>query len=191
MEKRLTAEGRHVYVLDGDNIRHGLNKDLGFTEEARVESHPPRRRSGAADGRCRADRPLLISPFRNERRLAREIAGDISFTEVYVDTPLEVCEARDPKGLYARARRGEIKNFTGIDSPFEAPEHADVVLHGATSSPEEMAEQLYQRLFFGTACIRSRPGPHGSTGSPCGPQRTCCVALMVSLSNHEGVPWSG
>ena len=152
MEKRLTAEGRHVYILDGDNIRHGLNKDLGFTEEARVENI---RRVGEV-ARLMADAGLIvlvsfISPFRNERRLAREIAGDISFTEVYVDTPLEVCEARDPKGLYARARRGEIKNFTGIDSPFEAPEHADVVLHGATSSPEEMAEQLYQRLFFGTA----------------------------------------
>jgi bifunctional enzyme CysN/CysC len=89
----------------------------------------------------------FISPFRNERRLAREIAGDVRFTEVYVDTPLEVCEARDPKGLYARARRGEIKNFTGIDSPFEAPEHPEVVLHGATHEPPELAEDLYGRLF--------------------------------------------
>jgi bifunctional enzyme CysN/CysC len=89
----------------------------------------------------------FISPFDNERRLAREIAGDVRFTEVYVDTPLEVCEARDPKGLYARARRGEIKNFTGIDSPFEAPRDAEIVLHGATENPAEMAEELYARVF--------------------------------------------
>jgi bifunctional enzyme CysN/CysC len=89
----------------------------------------------------------FISPFRNERRLAREVAGDIKFTEVYVDTPLEVCEKRDPKGLYARARRGEIKNFTGIDSPFEAPERADIVLHGGINTPTEMAEELYATLF--------------------------------------------
>ena len=105
IEKRLTAEGRHAYILDGDNVRHGLNKDLGFTEEARVENI----RRVAEVARLMADAGLIvlvsfISPFRNERRLAREIAGDIRFTEVYVDTPLEVCEARDPKGLYARAR---------------------------------------------------------------------------------------
>jgi bifunctional enzyme CysN/CysC len=152
IEKRLAAEGRHAYILDGDNIRHGLNKDLGFTDEARIENI---RRVGEV-ARLMADAGLIvlvsfISPFRNERRLARDIAGDIQFTEVYVDTPLEVCEARDPKGLYARARRGEIKNFTGIDSPFEAPEHADVVLHGATDTPEAMAEELYKRLFFGSA----------------------------------------
>ncbi|MEO6395746.1 MAG: sulfate adenylyltransferase subunit CysN [Devosia sp.] len=152
LEKRLTAEGRHCYILDGDNVRHGLNKDLGFTEEARVENI---RRVGEV-ARLMADAGLIvlvsfISPFRNERRLAREIAGDIVFNEVYVDTPLEVCEARDPKGLYARARRGEIKNFTGIDSPFEAPEHPDLVLHGASASPEAMTEELYQRLFFGGA----------------------------------------
>ena len=88
----------------------------------------------------------FISPFRNERRLAREIAGDIAFVEAYVDTPLDVCEARDPKGLYARARRGEITNFTGIDSPFEAPERADLTLNGGTKSPEEMAEQVYKAL---------------------------------------------
>ena len=89
----------------------------------------------------------FISPFRTERRLAREIVGDVRFTEVFVDTPLEVCEARDPKGLYARARRGEIKNFTGITSPFEAPENPDVVLHGADHEPAELAEELYARLF--------------------------------------------
>jgi bifunctional enzyme CysN/CysC len=148
IEKRLAAEGHHAYILDGDNVRHGLNKDLGFTEEARVENI----RRVAEVARLMADAGLIvivsfISPFRNERRLAREIAGDVAFAEVYVDTPLEVCEARDPKGLYARARRGEIKNFTGIDSPFEAPEHPEVVLHGASETPEEMAERLYSQMF--------------------------------------------
>ena len=148
IEKRLTAEGKHAYILDGDNVRHGLNKDLGFTEADRVENI----RRVAEVARLMADSGLIvivsfISPFRNERRLAREIAGDIKFTEVYVDTPLEVCEARDAKGLYARARRGEIKNFTGIDSPFEAPERADIVLHGSTCEPAAMADELYGRLF--------------------------------------------
>ena len=148
VEKRLTAAGKHAYILDGDNVRHGLNKDLGFTEADRVENI----RRVAEVARLMADAGLIvivsfISPFRNERRLAREIAGDIRFTEVYVDTPLDVCEARDPKGLYARARRGEIKNFTGIDSPFEAPEHPEIVLHGATKDPADMAEELYTRLF--------------------------------------------
>ena len=152
IEKKLAAEGKHAYILDGDNVRHGLNKDLGFTEEARVENI----RRVAEVARLMADAGLVvlvsfISPFRNERRLAREIAGDVQFTEVYVDTPLEVCEARDPKGLYARARRGEIKNFTGLDSPFEPPEHAEIVLHGAVDSPEKMAEQLYERAFAWTS----------------------------------------
>ncbi len=147
IEKRLTAEGKHTYILDGDNVRHGLNKDLGFTDAARIENI----RRVAEVARLMADAGLIvlvsfISPFRNERRMAREIAGDIRFIEAFVDTPLEVCEARDPKGLYARARKGEIKNFTGIDSPFEAPERADIILQGATKSPEEMADELYQRL---------------------------------------------
>src|SRR6185437_16196640 len=148
VEKRLTVEGRHAYILDGDNVRHGLNKDLGFTEADRVENI----RRVAEVARLMAEAGLLvlvsfISPFRNERRLAREIAGDVRFTEIYVDTPLEVCEQRDPKGLYARARRGEIRNFTGIDSPFEPPEHPDEVLHGADRSPAELAEQLYASQF--------------------------------------------
>jgi bifunctional enzyme CysN/CysC len=148
MEKRLTAEGRHAYILDGDNVRHGLNKDLGFTDEDRVENI----RRVAEVARLMADAGLIvlvsfISPFRNERRLAREIAGDIPFTEVFVDTPIAVCEARDPKGLYARARRGEIKNFTGISSPYEAPESPDVVLEGGSKSPVQMADELYARMF--------------------------------------------
>ncbi|WEJ35117.1 sulfate adenylyltransferase subunit CysN [Devosia sp. SD17-2] len=144
LEKRLTAEGRHAYILDGDNVRHGLNKDLGFTEAARVENI----RRVAEVAKLMADAGLIvlvsfISPFEKERRLAREIAGDITFSEVFVDTPLEVCEARDPKGLYKRARAGEIKNFTGIDSPFEAPTTQELVLHGALAEPAELAEELY------------------------------------------------
>jgi bifunctional enzyme CysN/CysC len=149
LEKRLTAEGKHAYILDGDNVRHGLNKDLGFTEAARVENI----RRVAEVARLMADAGLIvlvsfISPFENERRLAREIAGDIDFAEVYVDTPLAICEARDPKGLYKRARAGEIKNFTGIDSPFEAPTNPEVVLHGAEHEPTELADQLYGLLKF-------------------------------------------
>jgi bifunctional enzyme CysN/CysC len=147
VEKRLTAEGRHAYILDGDNVRHGLNKDLGFTEAARIENI----RRVAEVARLMADAGLIvlvsfISPFEKERRLAREIAGDIDFVEIFVDTPLAVCEARDPKGLYKRARAGEIKNFTGIDSPFEAPKGAELVLHGSDHTPEELAEQLYAWL---------------------------------------------
>jgi len=149
LEKRLTAEGRHAYILDGDNVRHGLNKDLGFTEAARVENI----RRVAEVARLMADAGLVvlvsfISPFEKERRLAREIAGDIDFTEVYVDTPLEVCEARDPKGLYKKARAGEIKNFTGIDSPFEAPSNPELVLHGAEEEPAVLADQLHGWLKF-------------------------------------------
>ncbi len=143
VEKRLTAEGRHCYILDGDNVRHGLNKDLGFTEADRVENI----RRVAETARLMADAGLIvivsfISPFINERRMAREIAGDIPFHEVYVDTPLAICEARDAKGLYAKARRGEISNFTGIDSPYEAPQHPDLVLNGATDQPENMTEKV-------------------------------------------------
>lgn len=148
VEKRLTAEGKHAYILDGDNVRHGLNKDLGFTEQARVENI----RRVAEVAKLMGDAGLIvlvsfISPFRNERRLAREVAGDVKFREVFVDTPLEVCEARDPKGLYKRARQGEIKNFTGIDSPFELPERADVTLDGSQDSALDLSEQLYEQLF--------------------------------------------
>ena len=147
LEKRLTAEGKHCYILDGDNVRHGLNKDLGFTDADRVENI----RRVAETARLMADAGLIvlvsfISPFINERRMAREIAGDIPFHEVYVDTPLAICEARDAKGLYAKARRGEIKNFTGIDSPYEPPQHADLVLHGGSEEPEDMTERVAELL---------------------------------------------
>jgi bifunctional enzyme CysN/CysC len=149
LEKRLTTEGRHCYILDGDNVRHGLNKDLGFTEAARVENI----RRVAEVAKLMADAGLIvlvsfISPFENERQLAREIAGDIRFTEVYVDTPIEVAEKRDPKGLYAKARRGDIKNFTGIDSPFEVPTNPDVTLHGGADEPPALADKLHDWLKF-------------------------------------------
>ena len=147
LEKRLTAEGKHCYILDGDNVRHGLNKDLGFTETDRVENI----RRVAEVAKLMADAGLIvlvsfISPFRNERRTAREIAGDVEFVEVYVNTPLEVAEKRDPKGLYAKARSGQLQNFTGISSPFEAPEHPDIVLRGGELEPSELADQLHDYL---------------------------------------------
>lgn len=150
LEKRITAEGKHTYILDGDNVRHGLNKDLGFTDEDRVENI----RRVAEVAKLMADAGLIvlvsfISPFKNERRLAREVAGDIDFVEAYVNTPLEVCAERDPKGLYARAKAGEIKNFTGLDSPFEAPERADITLNAAEKEPAELANELYNLLFEG------------------------------------------
>jgi bifunctional enzyme CysN/CysC len=143
LEKKLHANGRHTYILDGDNVRHGLNRDLGFTEEDRVENI----RRVAEVARLMVDAGLLvlvsfISPFRAERRMARELMGEGEFVEVFVDTPFEECARRDPKGLYARALRGEIKNFTGVDSPYEAPERADVHLETTGRSPEELTEAL-------------------------------------------------
>jgi bifunctional enzyme CysN/CysC len=149
LEQKLSALGQHAYVLDGDNLRHGINKDLGFTPADRIENI---RRTGEV-ARLMADAGLIvitsfISPFENERRLVREMAEDIPFTEVYVNTPLDVCERRDAKGLYRRARNGEIKNFTGISSPFEPPEHPDVVLDGADRTPVELADELFRKLFI-------------------------------------------
>ncbi|WP_432807413.1 sulfate adenylyltransferase subunit CysN [Rhodoligotrophos ferricapiens] len=147
VERQLFAEGRHLYVLDGDNVRHGLNKDLGFTDADRVENI----RRVAEVARLMADAGLMvlvsfISPFRRERQMAREIAGDIPFIEVYVDTPLEVCEARDPKGLYEKARAGAIANFTGIDSPYEPPESPEIVIHGGSGTPEHHAQAVISFL---------------------------------------------
>ncbi|MBL8491655.1 MAG: adenylyl-sulfate kinase, partial [Rhodocyclaceae bacterium] len=143
LEKRLWAEGRHTYVLDGDNVRHGLNRDLGFTEADRVENI----RRVAEVAKLMADAGLIvivsfISPFRAERRMARRLFEEGEFLEVFVDTPIEVCEQRDPKGLYAKARRGELKNFTGIDSDYESPESPEVRLSTAVHSPEDCVELL-------------------------------------------------
>ena len=147
VERRLTLAGRHCYILDGDNIRHGVNKDLGFTAADRVENI----RRVAEIARLLADAGLivvvsLISPFIRERAMAREIAGDIDFLEIFVDAPLAVCEARDPKRLYAKARAGMIMNFTGIDAPYEPPLAPDITLATADASPEFLAELLITHL---------------------------------------------
>ena len=143
LEKKLHASGRHTYMLDGDNVRHGLNRDLGFTEEDRVENI----RRVAEVAKLMVDAGLIvlvsfISPFRAERRMARELMGEGEFVEVFVDTPFDECARRDPKGLYARALRGELANFTGVDSPYEAPEQADVHLETVGRQPEVLAEDL-------------------------------------------------
>jgi bifunctional enzyme CysN/CysC len=147
LEKRLHALGRHTYLLDGDNVRHGLNKDLGFTDADRVENI----RRIAEVARLMVDAGLIvlvsfISPFRSERQMARELMGEGEFLEVFVDTPLAVAETRDPKGLYKKARRGELKNFTGVDSPYEAPENAEVRLDTTRMSPAEAAGIILERL---------------------------------------------
>ncbi len=147
VDRRLHALGRHTYLLDGDNVRHGLNRDLGFTEEDRVENI----RRVAEVARLMADAGLIvitafISPFRAERRVARELTPQGEFIEVFVDAPLEVAEARDVKGLYAKARAGQLKNFTGIDSPYEPPEQAEIVIDTTTMSAVEAAEVIVQRI---------------------------------------------
>jgi bifunctional enzyme CysN/CysC len=147
VEKALTAEGRHTYLLDGDNIRHGLNRDLGFTDADRVENI----RRVAETARLFLDAGLIvlvsfISPFRSERRMARELVGAGEFIEVFVDTPLEVCMTRDPKGLYEKARAGTIKNFTGIDSPYEDPERAEITLKTVGAPAEAQAERILRYL---------------------------------------------
>jgi bifunctional enzyme CysN/CysC len=147
LEKRLHAEGRHTYLLDGDNVRHGLSRDLGFTDRDRVENI----RRVAEVAHLMVDAGLIvlvsfISPFRAERRMARALFAPGEFIEVFVDAPLEVCERRDPKGLYARARRGEVKDFTGLDSPYEPPEAAEVHLRTADMPPDESARRIMERL---------------------------------------------
>ena len=147
VEKKLQALGKHAYILDGDNVRHGLNRDLGFTDADRVENI----RRVAEVAKLMTDAGLIvlvsfISPFRAERRLARALFGEGEFIEVFVDTPLEVAESRDSKGLYAKARAGQIPNFTGIDSPYEAPEAAELNLDTVNQSAESLAEQVVGRL---------------------------------------------
>jgi len=143
VEKRLHALGRHTYLLDGDNVRHGLNKDLGFTEEDRVENI----RRVAEVAKLMVDAGLIvltafISPFRAERQLARDILEPGEFIEVFVDTPLAVAEARDVKGLYKKARAGQLKNFTGVDSPYEAPETPELRIDTTAIDPVEAAERI-------------------------------------------------
>ena len=147
VEKKLLASGQHTYLLDGDNVRHGLNKDLGFTDEDRVENI----RRVAEVAKLMTDAGLIvlvsfISPFRAEREMARALFDEGEFLEVFVDTPLAEAERRDVKGLYAKARRGELRNFTGIDSPYEAPETPELHLMASESSPVELAEQVIRAL---------------------------------------------
>ncbi len=147
VEKKLHAAGRHTYTLDGDNVRHGLNKDLGFTAADRVENI----RRIAEVAKLMVDAGLFvitafISPFRAERQMARSLMKEGEFYEVFVDTPLALAEARDPKGLYKKARRGELKNFTGIDSPYETPENPEMVIDTAALSAEQAADAIIRRL---------------------------------------------
>jgi bifunctional enzyme CysN/CysC len=147
LETKLHDLGRHTYVLDADNVRRGLNKDLGFTDADRVENI----RRIAEVSRLMVDAGLIvitafISPFESERRMARELLERDEFIEVFVDTPLAVAEARDPKRLYARARRGEIKNFTGIDSPYERPEAPELRIDTTQAEPDDAAELILEEL---------------------------------------------
>ena len=147
LEKRLHADGKHTYILDGDNVRHGLNRDLGFTEADRVENI----RRVAEVARLLVDAGLLvlvafISPYRAERQFARSLFGAGEFIEIFVDTPLEECERRDVKGLYAKARRGELKNFTAIDSVYEAPQSPEIHLRTLGARPEACADQIIHLL---------------------------------------------
>jgi len=147
VEKQLHALGRHTYLLDGDNVRHGLNRDLGFTDADRVENI----RRVAEVARLMVDAGLIvmvsfISPFRAERRMARGLFDAGEFYEVHVDTPLAVAEQRDPKGLYRKARRGELKNFTGIDSPYEPPENPEIYIDTTRAPAEESATAIVDEL---------------------------------------------
>jgi bifunctional enzyme CysN/CysC len=147
VERTLYVQGRHTYLLDGDNVRHGLNRDLGFTDADRVENI----RRVAEAARLFVDAGLIvlvsfISPFRSERRMARDMVGASEFIEIFVDTPIEVCMQRDPKGLYLKATQGEIKNFTGIDSPYEMPETAEIIVKTVGSEPGGCAEHIVDYL---------------------------------------------
>lgn len=147
LELKLQEQGAHTYLLDGDNIRHGLNRNLGFSPEDRVENI---RRIGEV-AKLFVDAGVIvltafISPYKEDRDMIRKIVEAGEFIEVYVDTPIEVCEQRDPKGLYKKARAGEIPNFTGISAPYEAPDAPEVVLKTATASVEMSVEQLIAYL---------------------------------------------
>ena len=147
VEKKLFALGRHTYLLDGDNVRHGLNNDLGFTDADRVENI---RRVGEVS-KLMVDAGLItlvsfISPFRSERRMARNLLQDGEFVEIFIDTPIAIAEERDPKGLYKKARRGELKNFTGIDSPYEAPESPEIRIDTTALSADDAANRIIDEL---------------------------------------------
>lgn len=145
LEIKLINDGVLTYILDGDNIRHGLNKDLGFSEEDRKENI---RRIGEVS-KLMVDSGLIvltafISPFREDRNTVRELLGDNEFIEVYVKCPLNICESRDVKGLYKKARKGEIKHFTGIDSPYEEPVNPEFIIDTEKNPAEKSTEELYE-----------------------------------------------
>ena len=147
LENKLHALGYKTYTLDGDNVRHGLNNDLGFTDADRVENI----RRVAEVAKLMVDAGLIvitafISPFISERDYARQIVADDEFIEVFVDAPLEVCEARDPKGLYKKARAGQLRNFTGIDSEYQKPKNPEIVLQSSDKTPEELADYVLEYL---------------------------------------------
>ncbi|MGY2575686.1 adenylyl-sulfate kinase [Vibrio sp. C8] len=147
VESKLLSLGKHSYLLDGDNVRHGLNKDLGFSDADRIENI---RRIGEV-AKLFVDSGAIvltafISPFISDRQQARELLEEKQFLEVFIDTPLEICEQRDPKGLYKKARKGEIKNFTGIDSEYEAPVNPEIHIATAKKSIEECAELVVKQL---------------------------------------------
>ena len=147
VEQKLYEQGHHTYLLDGDNVRHSLNKDLAFSDADRVENI---RRIGEVS-KLFVDAGLLvltafISPFQSDRKMVRELVGHNEFIEIHMDTPIETCEQRDPKGLYEKARKGEIKNFTGIDSDNEAPPQAEVTINTAELSIEECVDVIITYL---------------------------------------------
>jgi bifunctional enzyme CysN/CysC len=147
VEQKLFAMARHTMLLDGDNVRHGLNRDLGFTVADRVENI---RRAGEV-AKLMVDAGLIvicsfISPYRAERDMIRGLVGANEFIEVHVDTPLEECMRRDPKGLYAKAGRGKIKNFTGLDAPYEAPEAPELRLSTMNQTPDQLADEIIKLL---------------------------------------------
>ena len=147
LEATLNQQGIHTYLLDGDNVRHGLCKDLGFSDEDRIENI---RRVGET-AKLMTDAGLLvltafISPFRAERDMVRNLVDDGEFIEVFIDTPLDVCESRDPKGLYRKARAGEIKHFTGIDSSYEVPHNPEIILDTSKNTLDQSVTQLITYL---------------------------------------------
>lgn len=147
LERRLYGLGKHTYLLDGDNVRHGLNKDLGFSDSDRVENI---RRIGEVS-KLFIDAGLIvisafISPFQSDRQSVRNLVNDDEFLEVFIDTPIEICEQRDPKGLYQKARFGEIKNFTGIDSPYETPINPEIHIKTDVMSVDESVQLIIDAL---------------------------------------------
>jgi bifunctional enzyme CysN/CysC len=147
LEKKLHKLGKHTILLDGDNVRHGLNKDLGFTDQDRVENI----RRIAEVSKLMVSSGLItivsfISPFQSERVMARNLLDEGEFIEIYIDTPIEICEVRDPKGLYKKARAGKLKNFTGIDSEYEVPEKAEITLRNSKANIDDLVGEILEYL---------------------------------------------